>query len=84
MCYNNIIRKDFFMITLKIENENIEKIFLNEFHSNKEKFFEFIQSSYDKVKDIGMQNDDSDLIKMQELSMKTTWDNEEDKVWDEL
>jgi len=34
------------MITLNIENEKVEEIFLNEFHSNKEKFFEFIENSF--------------------------------------
>ena len=73
------------MITLKIENENVEKIFLDEFHSNKEKFFEFIQNSYEKMKSTN--NHDSfntDLTKAQEISMSKTWDNEEDKAWDEL
>ncbi|MGM0609444.1 MAG: hypothetical protein ACQESP_13630 [Candidatus Muiribacteriota bacterium] len=36
------------MLTLKIENPEIEKIFLDGFDSNKEKFFEFIQQSYQK------------------------------------
>jgi len=34
------------MLTLKIENKKVEEIFLNEFHSNKEKFFEFIEKSF--------------------------------------
>jgi len=34
------------MITLNIENKKIEDIFLNEFHSNKEKFIEFIENSF--------------------------------------
>ena len=73
------------MITLKIENEKIENIFLNEFHSNREKFFEFIQNSYDKMKTINNQdNSDTDLIKSQETSMHKTWNNNEDKAWDEL
>jgi len=72
------------MITLKIENEKIENIFLNEFHSNREKFFEFIQTSYDKMK-ISNHNDSSiDLINSQETSMSKTWDNDKDKAWDEL
>ncbi len=28
--------------------------------------------------------DDDNLIKAQELSMSKTWDNDEDKAWDEL
>ena len=36
------------MITLKIENPEVEKIFLEGFDSNKEKFFDFIQQSYQK------------------------------------
>jgi L-ribulose-5-phosphate 3-epimerase UlaE len=38
------------MITLNIDDKNIENIFLNEFHSNKEKFFEFIKLSFDNSK----------------------------------
>jgi len=73
------------MITLKIENEKVESIFLNEFHSNREKFFEFIQNSYDKMKMATNQDTfNNDLIKSQEISMYKTWDNDEDKAWDEL
>ena len=73
------------MITLKIEDEKIENIFLNEFHSNKDKFLEFIQNSYDKMKISNNQADfDKELIKSQETSMYKTWDNDEDKAWDEL
>ena len=37
------------MLTLKIENPEIETIFLEGFNSNKEKFFEFIQENYQKM-----------------------------------
>lgn len=37
------------MLTLTIENPEIEKIFLEGFHSNKDSFFEFIQSNYQKM-----------------------------------
>lgn len=43
------------MITLTIEDKQIEHIFLDEFHSNKEKFFEFIKLSFD-----GFQNQSVD------------------------
>ncbi|MEA3369936.1 MAG: hypothetical protein U9Q40_01200 [Campylobacterota bacterium] len=73
------------MITLKIENEKVESIFLNEFHSNREKFFEFIQNSYDKMKTTTNQDSSNiDLIKSQGISMSKTWDNDDDKAWDEL
>jgi hypothetical protein len=72
------------MLTLKIENENIEHIFLNEFHSNREKFFEFIQSSYEKMKIANQDNFDKELVKSQETSMFKTWDNDKDEAWDEL
>jgi hypothetical protein len=73
------------MLTLKIEDEKIEHIFLNEFHSNKDKFFEFIQNSYDKMKSSHeTNNSDENFLKAQESSMFKTWDNQEDKVWDEL
>jgi hypothetical protein len=38
------------MFTLNIEDKNLENIFLNEFHSNKEKFIEFIKLSFDSVR----------------------------------
>jgi len=38
------------MLTLKIENSEVENIFLEGFNSNKEKFLEFIQHSYNKMK----------------------------------
>ena len=73
------------MLTLNIENKKVEEIFLNEFHSNKDKFFEFIQNSYEKLKTNDNQDDSIiDLIKSQEKSMSKTWDNDEDKAWDEL
>ena len=73
------------MLTLKIEDEKIEYIFLNEFHSNKDKFLEFIQTSYDKMKSTNdTNNSDTDLIRSQESSMSKTWNSEEDKVWDAL
>ena len=37
------------MLTLKIQNPEIENIFLEGFQSNKEKFFEFVQESYNKM-----------------------------------
>ena len=37
------------MLTLKIENPEIEQIFLEGFQSNKENFYEFIQSNYRKM-----------------------------------
>jgi len=73
------------MITLKIDNKYVENIFLNEFHSNKEKFLEFIQNSYEKMNATkSLNNVDSDLRQLQEISMSKTWDNDEDKAWDEL
>ncbi len=73
------------MLTLKIENEKVENIFLNEFNSNKDKFFEFIQSSYEKIKITNNQDKlDNDLIKAQEISMSKTWNNDLDEAWDEL
>ena len=38
------------MLSLQINNPNIEAIFLEGFNSNKEKFFEFIQYSYSNMK----------------------------------
>jgi len=73
------------MLTLKIEDERIEHIFLNEFHSNKDKFFEFIQNSYETMKSSkNTDNSDENFIYLQESSMSKTWDNDDDKVWDEL
>ena len=73
------------MITLQIEDKRVETIFLNEFHSNKERFFEFIKNSYEKTKQSDIQkNSDIDLMYAQESVMARAWDNEQDKVWDEL
>ena len=36
------------MLTLHIQNKEIENIFAEGFHNNKEKFLAFIQSSYEK------------------------------------
>ena len=71
------------MLTLKIENEKVENIFLNEFHSNSEKFLDFIQKSYTRLK-TSSYDSESELIQAQEQSMVSTWDNDKDKVWDEL
>ena len=40
------------MITLQIDNPNIEKIFLEDFNSNKEEFLKFIENSYNKMKSL--------------------------------
>ena len=37
------------MVTLKIENQEVENIFLDGFGSNKEAFLNFIKDSYDKM-----------------------------------
>ncbi|WP_297441010.1 hypothetical protein [Sulfurimonas sp.] len=37
------------MITLKIQNPEIEQIFLEGFSSNKEMFFDFIKENYNKM-----------------------------------
>ena len=73
------------MLTLQIENEQIEKIFLDGFHSNKEQFFEFIQKSYETFYSKEIESSQTqNLINLQEISMAKTWDNKEDEVWDEL
>ena len=45
------------MITLTIEDKQIEHIFLDEFHSNKEKFFEFIKLSFDGFRNESVNED---------------------------
>ena len=37
------------MLTLKIQNPEIEAIFLEGFNSNKELFFEFVKQNYNKM-----------------------------------
>ncbi|OHE10701.1 MAG: hypothetical protein A2513_09605 [Sulfurimonas sp. RIFOXYD12_FULL_33_39] len=51
------------MLTLNIDNKNVENIFLNEFHSNKDKFIEFIEESFNNLKNqsTAIQNDLSHL-----------------------
>ena len=46
------------MLTINIENKKVEDIFLNEFHSNKEKFVEFIENSFMQLKQKTPQNRD--------------------------
>jgi len=72
------------MLTLKIEDEKVEQIFLNEFHSNKEKFFTFIQESYEKMKVSKESHLENNFLNVQESSMAQTWDNSEDRAWNEL
>jgi len=38
------------MLTLNINNKKVEDIFFNEFNSNKEKFIEFIENSFNNLK----------------------------------
>lgn len=51
LCYNTInsTKQDYDMITLKIENKEVENIFLEGFDSNKEAFLSFIKDSYNKM-----------------------------------
>lgn len=73
------------MLSLTIEDKNVENIFLKEFHSDKKKFFEFIQSSFKKLKTKDIeQNQDIDLESLQIDSMNKTWENDKDKDWDDL
>jgi hypothetical protein len=46
LCYGQIIKLGACMLTLQINNPNIENIFLEGFNSNKDKFLEFIEQSY--------------------------------------
>lgn len=73
------------MLSLTIEDKKIENIFLEEFHSDKVEFFNFIKSSFEKFKDKNIENnDDLDFTELQISSMSKTWDNDQDKAWDEL
>lgn len=71
------------MLQLNIDDKTLEQIYLKEFGNDKEKFIEFIKQSYEKIK---AQNElyDEDLQNLQIDSMQHTWDNDQDKVWDEL
>jgi|GEM_PF-1108152 hypothetical protein len=37
------------MLTLKIQNPEVEEIFLEGFNSNKEMFFDFVKENYNKM-----------------------------------
>jgi hypothetical protein len=41
--------KGMLMLTLKIQNPEIETIFLEGFNSNKEMFFDFVKENYNKM-----------------------------------
>jgi len=80
-----ILSKELKVISLTIEDKKIEDIFLKEFHSDKKKFFNFIQSSFEKLQTKNVvNNEDSNLANLQIDSMSKTWSNDKDKVWDEL
>ncbi len=73
------------MLSLTIEDRNIERIFLKEFNSDKDKFINFIKNSFEKLKTKEtIQNKDIDLIELQNISISKTWNNDKDKAWDEL
>lgn len=73
------------MLSLIIEDKNIENIFLKEFHSDKVEFFNFIKSSFENFKDKNIENSDNlDFKDLQITSMSKTWNNDKDKAWDEL
>ena len=74
------------MITLTIEDKQIEHIFLDEFHSNKEKFFEFIKLSFDsKRKDESFEEDWSSLEdEIQKGIDSGVCKQSHEEIWDEL
>lgn len=73
------------MVSLTIEDKKVEDIFLKEFHSDKKKFFDFIQSSFEKLNTKSIiKNQDLNLKNLQINSMSKTWNNDKDKAWDEL
>lgn len=73
------------MITLTIEDKQIEHIFLDEFHSNKEKFFEFIKLSFDGFRN---QSLDEDLSYLEDEIQKGfdsgMCEQSHDEIFDEL
>jgi hypothetical protein len=75
------------MLTLTIEDKNVENIFLNEFHSNKEKFFEFIKLSFEEIK---RKNEacKGDLSYLEEEIQKGIdsgiCEESHDEIWEEL
>jgi len=58
------------MLSLQINNPNIEKIFLEGFNSNKDKFFEFIQNSYDNMKLNEDNHNDKEILNNFKTSLK--------------
>ena len=71
------------MVVLELDNQEIESIYLEKFHSNKDKFFDFIKQSYEKFSEYN-EMDEQDMLKAQEKSMIRTWDSVMDRGWDEL
>lgn len=73
------------MLSITIEDKKVENIFLKEFNSDKEKFFNFINSSYDRLKkNNSSESTKNELINLQTTSISKTSDNDKDKAWDEL
>ncbi len=58
------------MLTLEINNPNVESIFLEGFNANKEKFLEFIQHSYNRQTSIRNYADDKERFERTYTNMK--------------
>lgn len=73
------------MITLTIEDKQIEHIFLDEFHSNKEKFFEFIKLSFDGFRSQSADEDWSCFeADFDEGVASGMCEQSHDEIWEEL
>lgn len=72
------------MVSLNLEDKIVETIFLQEFHSDKKEFFDFIKSSFEKLKNSQQNTIDDNFTNLQIDSMATTWENNQDRIWDEL
>lgn len=69
------------MLTLNIDNHEVENIFVKGFNSNKEKFLEFIQNSYQKKETLEAFQEDKERFlatynAMQKDTMEMLSDNE--------
>jgi hypothetical protein len=69
------------MLTLNIDNHEVENIFVKGFNGNKEKFLEFIQNSYQKKETLEAFQEDKERFlatynAMQKGTMNMVSDNE--------
>jgi len=64
------------MVTLTLDDSIIENIYIHEFEYNKDKFFHFIKSSFEKWQEANTnQTQEEDCHHLQSTFLAHLWDN---------